>query len=558
MPRRSGQKNTMTKNLSEELQRNARQALAGLQPAPQGQEAGGLPVLRLLSAFFRARYLVFGTTLFGVLVGLFMAIKTPNNYVSTGKFLFNSTGAEAQSVDATRATDTNWSTIETAAAYILDSDDLLRRVVDKLGPARILQPYSPGGEDDSGAKALFFKIQRDWNKVDEANYTVEEALKHLQHTVAVERPRFMNVLIATCNANDPQLAQEILSTYMDEAVKWHIEKYENNKAYEDAKNLYEENVRALEEAQRAMHTFLDREAREPDFDQHKQLVVTAKIEAEQRLANVREEISIKTAERDRTRERLADPEKLPPTRTRRVRVGASQEEMAELYGKLAEAKMELRAIVDNDKNSNSIERIRAEKRFESLRLAIDDIKEERKSNQYRDEIVENPAYQSAIVRLDELEQDLIGLEAQREQAQKMYDEKNKELLRILSIEPKYDQLYGKLESARSLKGSSEMIWEAAQKKRALGLGNYSSLKPFQEATLPLEKEGPNRGKSLIGGLFVGLFLGIGIVILRTLPDSVVRTRDDLEHVDGLAVIGVMPRLDRTNLRRHIAMREQGW
>ncbi|MFT4516373.1 MAG: capsular polysaccharide biosynthesis protein [Planctomycetota bacterium] len=73
--------------------------------------------------------------------------------------------------------------------------------------------------------------------------------------------------------------------------------------------------------------------------------------------------------------------------------------------------------------------------------------------------------------------------------------------------------------------------------------------------MPLEKGGPNRGKLLIGGLFVGLILGLGLVVLRALPDRVVRTRDDLE---GLAVIGVIPRLDRTNLRRHTAMREQAW
>ncbi|MFT4516374.1 MAG: hypothetical protein ACI89X_002511 [Planctomycetota bacterium] len=42
----------MTKNLSQEMQRNARQPLAGLTPHSQGEEAGGLPVRRLVAAFF--------------------------------------------------------------------------------------------------------------------------------------------------------------------------------------------------------------------------------------------------------------------------------------------------------------------------------------------------------------------------------------------------------------------------------------------------------------------------------------------------------------------------
>jgi capsular polysaccharide biosynthesis protein len=63
---------------------------------------------------------------------------------------------------------------------------------------------------------------------------------------------------------------------------------------------------------------------------------------------------------------------------------------------------------------------------------------------------------------------------------------------------------------------------------------------------------------VFGGLLAGLFLGIGLVLTRTVPDSTVRDREDLEGMDGIAVIGVMPRLDARNLRRHRALREQGW
>ena len=46
--------------------------------------------------------------------------------------------------------------------------------------------------------------------------------------------------------------------------------------------------------------------------------------------------------------------------------------------------------------------------------------------------------------------------------------------------------------------ATRMIWDLAQEKRALGLGNYSSLKTIQAATLPIEKDAPNRGKLLLG------------------------------------------------------------
>ena len=193
----------MTKNLSDEMQRNARQALAGLTPSRSGDEVGGLPLPRLVAAFFRSRYLVFGTTLFGLLIGTFMAITTSNNYVSTGMFSFSSSGAESRSVDPMQARETNRESIATGAAYILNSDDLLLRVVHRLTPQRILQPYQPSSDGQGGAKGLFFKIQRDWNSVEESSMTPEEALKRLQKTISVSRPQFTPVLIATCNATTP-------------------------------------------------------------------------------------------------------------------------------------------------------------------------------------------------------------------------------------------------------------------------------------------------------------------------------------------------------------------
>ena len=97
----------MTKNLADELQRTARQALAGLQPVAQGDEFGGLPFRRLVAAVFRGRYLLFGTTFLGLLIGLFMAITTINTYVSEGRFQFTATGAERLRVDTASAAQTS-------------------------------------------------------------------------------------------------------------------------------------------------------------------------------------------------------------------------------------------------------------------------------------------------------------------------------------------------------------------------------------------------------------------------------------------------------------------
>lgn len=548
----------MTKNLAEEMQRTARQALAGLQPSPHGEEAGGLPTKRLIAAFFRARYLVFGTTLFGVLIGTFMAITTPNNYVSTGKFLFTSSGAESRVLDPTQTKETSQETIATGAAYILNSDDLLTRVIKRLGPARILAPYQPGDRGATGARALFLSIQRDWNAIKEEEQTEEEALKRLQKTILVERPRFTDVLIATCNANDAALAQEVLATYMDEAIKWHIEKYDDQKAYDGAQKSYEDSIVALDNAQRAMREFLERKANVAQFDETKRRLQLDEIQAQSRVSTLEEDLHIKSSLLEQIDRQLTDPATLPPTVVRKVRQSVSSEELSELRTRLADTRILLREKKNTLSNQQDLDIVALERKIEFIRQAIEDVTKGSKDAEWVEIVEDNKLYLAAREERDKLQRELWSLDVQVKQARSLHGEKHAELRRILDLEPEYETLRNTVVLAEENKNASQLNWNAAQQKRALGLGNYSSLKPIQEASLPLEKEGPNRGKLLIGGLFVGLFLGLGIVVLRALPDSVVRTRDDLESIEGLAVIGVMPRLDRVNLRRHLALRERGW
>ncbi|HEB51907.1 MAG TPA: hypothetical protein ENI87_01500 [bacterium] len=547
----------MTNNLSEEMQRTARQALAGLSPSGHADDAGGLPVGKLLSAFFRARYLVFGTTLFGVLVGMFLAITTPNSYVSTGKFLFTSTGAESTLLAPTQAAETSQETIETGASYILDSDDLLMKVVDRLGPERILQPYQPRG-GVGAVKDLFHSVQRDWNAIDPSKMTPEEALKRLQKTVHVERPRFTPVLIATCQANDPELAQEILSTFMDAAIEWHIEKYDDQKAYDEAERAHNETVAAHEAAQNAMRTFLERKAMVTQFDQQLKAVETYELEAAARLKAIQDELKVKQKELESYNALLNDPERMPRTRMRKVPRSASSEVLRELNSQLAAALLKQVEVQRVYSDPNAMERRSADQRVRDLEAAIEKQRTADGGTEFVEEVSENPQYVSLLEARNALEFELVGLGVRLEQAKELHEEQAKELQRLLALEPEYERLRAEVVRTENEKETAASLWEMAQKKRALGLGKYSTLKSFQEASLPLEKEGPNRGKLLLGGFFVGLFLGLGLVVVRTLPDRVVRTRNDLEGLDDLAVIGVMPRLDRVNLRRHMALREQGW
>ena len=549
----------MTKNLAEELQRTARQALAGLQPVAQGDEMGGLPFRRLLAAAFRGRYLLFATTLLGLLIGLFMAITTVNSYVSEGRFQFTATGAERLRVDPTSASQTSQEMMAAGATYILNTNDLLERVVKRLGPARILQPYEPGIGEENGLKSVFFGIQRDWNMTREEDRTPEAALRYLKRAIVVDLPRYTGIVVATCTANNPELAREILAVWMDEAVKWHLEKYDDTKSYDAAKKSHEDSIVALDAAERALSEFMLRKAEVASFDGEKERIEIELGAARGRESNLKEQIRVTEEEIKQRKEQLDGPNALPRTVTIKVKKStASEEVIAEVRRQMIDAEIALRNLQLIEKSPDSSEIRRAKNTLESLRGLVKDMEEERKLAPEVDEEVDNPLIRAAQTEIPRLELQLVGDRARLTAAIADHADKEQQMRRLLEIEPEYSRLLKAKLEADSNNRSAQVLWSAAQQKRDLSLGNFSSLKSIQDASLPLEKEGPNRGKLILGAFLVGLFLGLGLLVLRALPDDVVRTRDDLERIDGLAVIGVMPRIDGKNLRRHTALREQGW
>lgn len=548
----------MTKNLADDLQRTARQAMTGLTPSAQGDEAGGLPFRRLLAAVFRARYLVFATTLFGILIGSFLALTTPNTYVSEGKFVFSGTGAEAIGVDPTRATATSQETIATTATYILSSNDLLMKVVERLTPARILEPYQPGTGNDSGAKGWFYRIQRDYNATKDLEATSEEALKRLLRTISIDRPRATNVLVATCTANNPILAQEIMSVFMQEAVQYHIKQYEDQSAYDEAEKRFNETNIALEKARRDMRDFLDRKARVSEFDAEKERLQFADAAAATSLSEVRNDATIKRDLLQKLVKRLDVDKDIPKEITERRRVDTTSNVMRGYEEAKGRALLELVRLEGNLANPDDADIASKKKEISDIEQSMQKLREQARLAPEEEFKVPNPEYTNANLERARLSLEVLQLDAQLQFAENIARESRTNLKALVDLEPEFAKKRDDLLAAEDTAKTASITWNAALEKKALGLGKFSTLRDLQAATFPLEKQGPNRSKLLIGAFFGGLFFGLAIVILRALPDNVVRTRDDLEKLEGLAVIGVMPRLDGGNLRRHVALREQGW
>lgn len=547
----------MSKNLADELQRTARQALTGLNPVPLGEEPGGLPFRRLLAAVFRARYLVFTTTLFGLLIGAFMAITSNNTYVSTGKFMLTSLGAEATMMDPARATS-GAEAIGGGATHILNTDDLLKRVIKKLGPAHILQPYQPIAAEDSGARAWLYRVQRDWNETKPEDRTEEAALRYLQGTLIVDQPRGTGMLIATCTANSPQLAQQILTTYMDEAITWHIEMWDDERVYNQTELAATQAKAARDVAARLMREFLDNKAKVSQFEAEKARLELAEVAAASQHQTTSQELASKRAALTKLTNLLDGDNAMPKTRTVKRKPETTSGVVKSLEETLSKTILKIVELEGKLRDRSAPELVELRRQQTDITTAIAKLNKEAREAPEEEVEIENPEYARAQEERWKLSSDIWALETGLDLADKTLTETRASLRGLMDLEPEYQKLNDALMAAETTVTNTQSNWHAAQQKRTLGLGKFSALKQMQSPTYPMQKQGPNRSKAVLTALFGGLFLGLGIVLLRALPDSVVRTRDDLERIEGLPVIGIMPKLDGGNLRRHIVLRERGW
>src|SRR5262245_57210629 len=247
----------MSKTLAKEPMVTTRGPALAPSPVPLGAEAGGLPLRKLAAALLRSRWFVFWTMALGFLVGAFLAVVTPNTYLSQGKFLFTS-GSENIQIGLEQSSETKSDILAAQAIYVLRTDTLLRRVAERVKPSRILAPYQPQAEG-SGVGAMLRGVQAGIAAPAD-DYSLEDAMRLLRKNLAIDQPRFTNVVVVTYLANDRQLAKDVLDVFMEEAKKYHQEQYDDPRKYEQARKQAEDAATALALKAKARRDFLEQEA----------------------------------------------------------------------------------------------------------------------------------------------------------------------------------------------------------------------------------------------------------------------------------------------------------
>ncbi len=112
---------------------------------------------------------------------------------------------------------------------------------------------------------------------------------------------------------------------------------------------------------------------------------------------------------------------------------------------------------------------------------------------------------------------------------------------IPAYQAKLDQLNREINAARELRDRFKEQQESSQISQALL--QEAQFKVVEPAKVPLSPVKPDRLKILIMGIFVGLALGGGAVLLAELLDNSLKSIEQVEEFVGYPVLGVIPEIN---------------
>lgn len=126
-------------------------------------------------------------------------------------------------------------------------------------------------------------------------------------------------------------------------------------------------------------------------------------------------------------------------------------------------------------------------------------------------------------------------------ASKRLAEKEKELILLSKTGVEYNTLQREFDVQQGF--LQAIVSQMTMQKTLVNLKNPNA-RIIDEAFPPLRHSSPNIFVNLIGGAFVGLFVGFVLIIIVTFLDDRIKSAFDIEGTVGLSLVGVIPRIKK--------------
>ena len=149
-----------------------------------------------------------------------------------------------------------------------------------------------------------------------------------------------------------------------------------------------------------------------------------------------------------------------------------------------------------------------------------------------------------------MEADYKAAKRQEDKIRNELSQFNKTMRNLQDSGVDYKNLKRKVESSNKLYNS---LLQRRQEVNVASDANTSSVSIVEPAVTPIGKYRPRPKVNILLGLLSGLILGLALAFLREALDQSVKSSEDLERISGLPVLGMIPRVTKSKMKKQLDM-----
>lgn len=500
----------------------------------------------------RSRFLVALVVLVVAGLALVAAVAMPNNYSSTASLRFTP-GLREQRMAPEVSLGMDVRAVAPSIVeeiLLLDDPVVFRRVAERYGAERILIPADPGQYDTPstgsvvrglhGFQRWLLELRGPAEFEGNTELALDAAAKLLRARTAFTPMPRSTVIQVTHTSSSKERSVEILDFILEACVERHRERYGIEEEFARSQAREADLFSQLQAAKQRFREYRT-ECGVDDVDKARDRVNERISEIESQIAELEAAIGAGDAELEFLRT-LADSlepeiEEIVPA------VRAPNPRYQSLVEDRERAAIDLE-VLNSDESMTFDEKARQKRTLEARIAKYDQRLEE----------VEPFVDQRPEARTVRANPDWVETQRQIQQLEGMQQARSR---RLVTLGVDRDEQLSELEHVRGCEETHTLLSESIDEFREdydaitarneqladlsrLDESGAANLSRYIEPRTPDSKDGPPRGKIVLGGLAGGIFLGIALAILRQLLDPRVRYPRTVERQLGLRVLCTVP------------------
>ncbi|QEG38982.1 GumC family protein [Roseimaritima ulvae] len=518
--------------------------------APLWVERGGARsngIASYLEVPFMHKRLILGCLLLGILAGWLAIVLCPRTYMSTSKLRIR-VGHESVSLDPTATTSATLMLQKTqeeeivSALEVLNSRQLAETVVDRLGPAAVLDgqlPPSPDSPTPAAPPGLLSKAQ---TFVGDAAFHAlkfaglkddisdrELAVMTLQDSLDIRSPSKSTVIAIEALSETPEMAQTIADTVTQVFMEEHIRSAHTQGSF----GFFEQQAAEVEAELNEMV------AAQSQFMQKRKIV---SIEASrelltQQLGGIDRDLVMASGELNQAISEVQDLKTQIAASDDEIVASKSDSTWSGMRQRIYELELaEQNLAANRTANHPELKQIRGQLAGARKILA------QLKSEQVDENTTPNPAKLRMEEDLQRQQTKIVGLRSMIEKKQQQRGELERQVDALLDNARHLAQTKRDIQLAET---SLLMLREKREEARVieqLRTDKISNVHVFQPASFVERAVSPKKNVLAAGFLVLGLATGLGLSLVREVTTSSLRTQEDIENHLGFPVVANIPRI----------------